>query len=159
MMGNSNEGGMEEKLRFPSKVDWWLPVLLGVVLMSAPVSLALGAKHTPFTPATLAILVASWAIPVGLLGWMFADTTYVIDGAVLRVHCGPMRVVVPLESITRIERGSNLRSGLTLSLSRLCVRYGRFKEVLISPKDRQGFIRAIVARVPSVVLEDLDEYR
>jgi hypothetical protein len=150
---------MEEKLSFPSKIDWWLPVLLAVVLLSAPVSLALGAKHSPFTPATLVILVASFVLPVGLLGWMFADTTYVIDGDVLRVHCGPMRVVVPLESITRIERGSSLRSGLTLSLSRLCIRYGRFKEVLISPKDAQGFIRAIVARVPGVVLEDLDEYR
>jgi hypothetical protein len=57
--GNDNEDGMEENLRFPSKVDWWLPVLLGVVLMSAPVSLALGARHTPFTPATLAIVIAS----------------------------------------------------------------------------------------------------
>jgi hypothetical protein len=150
---------MDERLRFPSKVDWWLPVLLVVVLASAPVSLALGAKHTPFTPATLAILVASLAIPFGLVGWMFADTEYVIDGSVLRVHCGPMRIVVPLDSITRIERGSSILSGMTLSLSRLCIRYGRFKEVLISPKDREGFIRAIVARVPSVVLEDLDEYR
>jgi hypothetical protein len=39
------------------------------------------------------------------------------------------------------------------------VEYGESKEVIISPADRQGFIRAIVARVPNVVIEDLDEYR
>ena len=50
-------------------------------------------------------------------------------------------------------------SSPALSLSRLAIQYGRFEEVLISPDDRQGFIRAIVARVPNVVLENLDEYR
>ena len=153
--GNSETGD----LRFPSKIDWWLPVLIGAAVLSAPVSIALGAKHTPFTPATLTILAVSMALPVGLVGWMFANTAYVIDGPDLRVNCGPIRIVVPIDSITRIERGSSLQSGLTLSLSRLAIHYGRFNEVLISPKDRQGFVRAIVARVPGVVLVDLDEYR
>lgn len=149
----------DDELRFPSKVDWWLPVLMLAAIVGPLISLGLGAKHTPFTPATTLVLAVSLVIPAGLLVWMFADTAYVIEGPDLRVQCGPIRVIVPIDTITRIERGSSVGSGLTLSLSRLAIHYGRFKEVLISPKDRRGFIAAIVARVPDVVLEDLDEYR
>lgn len=150
---------MGEGLRFPSKVDWWLPLLMAAAILGPLISIAMGARHTPFTGATPIILAISLVLPAGLLVWMFADTAYVIDGPDLRVHCGPIRVVVPIDSITRIERGSSIGSGLTLSLSRLAIHYGRFREVLISPADRRGFIAAIVARVPDVVVQDLDEYR
>lgn len=151
---------MNSCLRFPSKVDWWLPVLMLAAVVGPLISIVFGgSRHTPFTPATTLILAVSLVLPAGLLVWMLVDTAYVIDGEDLRVHCGPIRVVVPIASITRIERGSSIGSGLTLSLSRIAVHYGRFKEVLISPADRRGFIAAIVARVPDVVVQDLDEYR
>jgi hypothetical protein len=103
----------EGKLRFQSKVVWWLPVIVGVAVIGPPVSIALAPKHTPMAFSTLAILALS---PV-------------------------------------------FGSAPTLSLSRITIQYGRFGEVTISPKDRQGFIRAILARSPNVVPEDLDEYR
>jgi len=150
---------MEPELRFPSKIDWWLPAILGLAVLAAPISIALGAKHTPFTPATLTMLGVSVAFPIVLVGWMFANTAYVIEGSLLRVNCGPIKIAVPIDLITRIDRSNTFGSAPTLSLSRITIHYGRFSEVTISPKDRRGFIRAIVARVPNVVLEDLDEYR
>jgi hypothetical protein len=150
---------MDDELRFPSKVDWWLPAILGLAVLAAPISIALGAKHTPFTPATLTMLGVSVAFPIVLVGWMFANTAYVIEGSLLRVNCGPIKIAVPIDLITRIDRSNAFGSAPTLSLSRITIHYGRFGEVTISPRDRRGFIRAIVARVPNVVLEDLDEYR
>jgi hypothetical protein len=64
-----------------------------------------------------------------------------------------------IDSITRVERGSSFGSAPALALSRVTIHYGRFSEVSISPKDRRGFIQAIAARVPNMVLQDLDEYR
>jgi hypothetical protein len=150
---------MEPELRFPSKIDWWMPTMIGLVIVSAPIAIVLGAKHSPFTRSTIAVLVVGLALPVGLLGWMWSSTMYVISGNELRISSGPMKVLVPIDSISRIRRSNSPASSPALSLSRLEIHYGRFNEVLISPKDRRGFIRAIVARVPNVVLEDLDEYR
>lgn len=144
--------------RFPSKVDWWLPALLGLLLLAGPVMIVWGPKHRPVTPGNSMFIAAMLVFPILLVGWMFVSTVYVIDGANLVIKCGPAKIVVPIDSITAIERGS-LASGPAMSLSRLCVRYGRFQEVNISPKDKRGFIHAIQTRVPHVILRDVDEYR
>ena len=148
----------ESELRFPSKIDWWLPVLLGLAVLAGPVMIFFGPTHKPITPANQLLIGTTLAFPMVLVGWMFASTVYVIDGANLLVRCGPTKLVVPIDSITAIERGS-LASAPAMSLSRLCVRYGKFSEVNISPKDKRGFINAIQARVPHLILRDVDEYR
>ncbi len=148
----------ETQLRFPSKIDWWLPLLLGLAVLAGPVMVFFGPTHRPITPANQVIIGVTLTIPMLLVGWMFASTFYVIEGADLVIKCGPAKIVVPIDSITAIERGS-LASGPAMSLSRLCVRYGRFREVNISPKDKRGFIHAIQVRVPHLILRDVDEYR
>lgn len=152
------ENGGEGELRFPSKIDWWLPMLLGLLLLVGPVMIIWGPKHRPITPGNSTFIAATLVFPMLLVAWMFVSTVYIIDGANLVIRCGPTKLVVPIDSITAIERGS-IASGPAMSLSRLCVRYGRFREVNISPKDKRGFIRAIQVRVPHLILRDVDEYR
>ena len=152
------ENGGYGELRFPSKIDWWLPVLLGLFVLVGPVMLLRGPAHHPITPANSTFIAATLAFPIVLVAWMFVSTVYIIDGPNLLVKCGPTKLIVPIDSITAIERGT-LASAPALSLSRLCVRYGRFSEVTISPGDKRGFIHAIQARVPNLILRDVDEYR
>ena len=152
-------GGMDDsEQRFPSKIDWWLPVLLVLVMLAGPISILFGPKRVVIPAANSTFIAVAIALPMLLVGWMLVSTVYVIDGANLRVKCGPMRIVVPIDSITSIERGS-LASAPALSLTRLSVRYGSSGMVTISPKDMRGFIHAIMARVPHLVLRDVDEYR
>lgn len=148
-----------EPLRFPSKIDWWIPWLIAIPAIAGPVSLYFNPGRKPLTPATIWVVAASLLVPIAFLGWIFTTTDYVISGGDLRVRCGPMKVAIPLGSITRVARSTSMASGATLSLSRIAVEYGESKQVIISPADRRGFVRAIVARVPNVVIEDLDEYR
>jgi hypothetical protein len=150
---------VNEPLRFPSKVDWWIPWLIAIPAVAGPVSLYFNPGRKPLTPATVWTVAASVILPIVFLGWIFATTDYLIADGGLRVRCGPMEVTMPLDSIKRIANSTSMASGAALSLSRIAVEYGDSKEVIISPADRQGFIRAIVARVPNVVIEDLDEYR
>ena len=150
---------MDEPLRFPSKIDWWIPWLIAIPAIAGPVSLYFNPGKKPMTPATMWTVAASLVLPIIFLGWLFKTTDYLISGGDLRVRCGPMKITMPLSSITRIARSNSMASGAALSLSRIAVEYGESKEVIISPADRQGFIRAIVARVPNVVIQDLDEYR
>jgi hypothetical protein len=150
---------MDDRLRFSSRIDWWIPAIVAIAIAGAPLSIYFSPKTKPVAPSTWWLLAASLIVPIALLWWLFSTTEYVIVGNDLRVSGGPINIVVPLGSITKIARSSSLSSGATLSLYRLAIEYGTYKEVIISPADRQGFIRAIVARVPNVVLEDLDEYR
>lgn len=150
---------MDDPLRFPSKIDWWIPAIVAIATVGAPLSLYFTPKTKPLPPSTMWIVAASVAVPILLIGWLFKTTGYVISGGDLRVTGGPVNLTIPIDSITRIARSTSLASGATLSLHRLAVEYGASKEVIISPADRRGFVRAIMARAPSVVLEDLDEYR
>jgi hypothetical protein len=152
----------ESEQRFPSKIDWWLPVFIGAVMLAAPVSIALTAKHKPIESSTIAILAVSLALPAALIVWVFKNTVYVISGNDLTILCGPTDTHIAIDSITRIEGGSGgggLGSAPALSLSRISIHYGSYGEILISPEDRRGFIHAILAKAPNVALQDLDEYR
>ena len=133
--------------------------MIGIVIASAPVAIWLASPQRSFPRAVVPVMAASLILPVGLLVWMWFGTMYAISGNELRITCGPAKILVPIDSISRISNSHSIVSGPALSLSRLEIQYGRFKTVLISPDDRRGFIRAIVARAPNVVLEDLDEYR
>jgi hypothetical protein len=153
------ENGGDGELRFTSKTDWWMPVMIAIAIGSAPVAIWVASPGKAFSRQVVPVLAIGLLLPVGLLVWMWFTTLYSIAGNELRIACGPMKMTVPIDSISRIRSSHSLVSSPALSLSRLAIQYGRFQEVLISPADRRGFILAIVERVPHVVLEDLDEYR
>jgi len=44
---------MNEPLRFPSKVDWWIPWLIAIPAIAGPVSLYFNPGRKPMTPATI----------------------------------------------------------------------------------------------------------
>lgn len=149
----------ENEQRFPSKIDWWILATPIVVVVGVLVAIVLNTKPGQVHVSIFVPLAISVVVPVGIFASIFSSTSYVISGNELRIKCGPMKMLVSIDSISWIANSHSLVSSPALSLSRLAIQYGRFKEVLISPADRQGFIRAIVAKAPNVVLEDLDEYR
>ena len=129
---------------FRSKIDTWLGLLLlaagGVVagvsvqLMVAPIGVArlLG----------LPLLALGAGFPL----WLLATTRYAVEPELLRIYSGPMRWVVPLREITRVARSRNPLSAPALSLDRLRIDYGNGRWCLVSPADRDGFLRALKAR-------------
>ena len=148
-----------DELRFPSKIDWWILAIPIVVVVGVLVAIVSNTKPGQVHVSIFIPLAISVVVPIGIFASIFSSTSYVISGNELRIKCGPTKMLVPIDSISRIANSHSVVSSPALSLSRLAIQYGRFQEVLISPADRHGFIRAIVAKAPHVVLEDLDEYR
>lgn len=147
------------ELTFSSKVDAWIPGVVIVSVLASPVIVFLAPAKKPVASMTWMIVFGAGLFTLALVGWMFATTAYVISGPDLRLKSGPVRITIPINTITRIGRGSVIGSAIALSLSRIEIQYGRFQSVLISPKDPRAFIQAILARAPNVTVEDLDEYR
>ena len=127
---------MEQVYR--SKVDVWLVV----VLIGVPIGLVdflldgVGIDDRFATLLMIAVVVAM----LGLFLWLCASTRYSVIGEFLSVKSGPFSWMIPIDEITSIEPTHNPASSPALSLDRLVIRYSHGAELMISPKDKSGFI-------------------
>ena len=78
-----------------------------------------------------------------LFGWLFWATRYVVKNNALTIYTGFGKVCIPIESIKSVTPSRNLLASPALSLDRLEISYGKNQSILISPKDKSGFLTAI----------------
>jgi hypothetical protein len=102
----------------------------------------------------LALLACILALGVGLPAWILTSTYYVLHDDRLDARCGPFRWRVPLREITRIEPSRTPLSGPALSLDRLRIDYRRGEWIVVSPRNREAFVRALEARRQSAARAD-----
>ena len=77
--------------------------------------------------------------------WLLTSTRYSLLNGELRIQCGPFRWRIPIAAITGITPTSNPLSSPALSLDRLRIDYGTGDSLMISPRDKTGFIRELEA--------------
>ena len=126
---------------FRSKVDLWLVI----VIIAVPIMLLefiLDGLNTPDKFAELLALVIVVA-ELGIFTWLYFSTRYTITGDFLLVKAGPFSWVIPIEDIVSAEPTRNPVSSPALSLDRLLIRYGHSAELMISPKDKLGFMKEL----------------
>ena len=129
--------------RFKSKVDRWIFAVLVFALVAQAVALSAAALQSQDPLATTAFILVMIAVS-GLMIWLMIGTHYTVDHNTLRIAAGPFRWKVPVDEITAVEATRSPLSSPAMSLDRLRLRYGRKNRcILISPADRDGFLRAI----------------
>ena len=129
-------------MRFVSKVDGWLiPVFIVAV---AGMLAAFVAVLIDDSPLWLQVTVTITSVLFcALLFAVLRNTYYVVDKGQLRIVSGPFRWTIAIADIVEITPTRNPLSSPALSLDRLKVRYGERRYVLVSPADKDGFVRAI----------------
>jgi hypothetical protein len=144
-----------------AKVDGWLAALLGglafvEVAAGAAVLVAGLATGTPPLPAALGIggmLVGVGALFVLALRGCY-HTRYEVTPPDLVVRFGPFGTAVPLETIVEVFPTHNPLSAPAPSLDRLRINYrkdnGKLAFALISPKDKEGFVRDLASAAPQL---------
>ena len=80
---------------------------------------------------------------MGIPLWLLLATRYIITEDQLLVRSGPFRWRIPISEISGITSTYSPFSSPALSIRRLRIEYGDHKSVLISPRDRDNFIRQI----------------
>ena len=129
---------------FSSKRDWWLGLLIwGLVLLGAVPALLKPGKG-PFIIMIAVIL---------FVGWIWFGTGYEISDDELRIRCGPFRQRIPLQEIKEIKKTRSPLSAPACSLDRMEIGYGKSKRVMISPADKENFIKTIVEKSPHIQLD------
>lgn len=128
-------------MNFPSKIDVWLAGLMCIAAAAA----LLGGYVFASRVSGLGLLGAFCigVVGAGLPLWMLLSTQYRVEGSELRIQSGPFRWKIATSSITSVTRTRSALSSPALSLDRLRIEYGSGKAIMISPLDREGFLRAI----------------
>lgn len=125
---------------YPTKVDWWLAVLLGALPLSLVVvwisTVRFGSSEDLVAAAVSTVFV------VGILGGLVFPMRYGVGDELLVIRFGLCRQRIRLVEVTEVEPSRNPLASPALSMDRLKVRYGSsaFSFVLISPTDRSRFL-------------------
>ncbi len=128
--------------RFRSKVDSWILVLMIVAIVGQMVGIGTAALQAGDPLATTGLILFGIAIS-GLLIWLLVGTHYSVDRGLLRVASGPLRWKIPLDEITSVTASRSALSSPALSLDRIMIRYGKRRRIMVSPADKDGFLKAI----------------
>lgn len=128
--------------RFNSKIDRWVVLVLALVIAGnfvVIIGVALDSEDPFVTTGVILICLLATALLVSLL----IGTHYTVDHGLLRIAAGPFRWKLQIDQITSVEPTRNPLSSPALSLDRLRIRYGKGRQILVSPADQSGFLRAL----------------
>ena len=127
---------------FTSKIDTWLLLILVLTIVVSIVGglLLIRLQGGLVGYGSGIFLVAVCAVlPI----WLLVDTNYTVSSESLVIRSGPRVWTIPLSSISSIEPTRDSWSSPALSLDRLKIHYGNGNTIMVSPKDKKGFIAAI----------------
>jgi hypothetical protein len=131
--------------KFKSKIDLWLLLFLGIVFGAMVIKTAYD---------------GNWGVSIFMLFiiafivHMFLTTFYIIENSKLIIKCGSfIDIAIEIEKIKRISETNNVMSSPALSLDRLEIHYDKFDTVMISPKEKTKFIKAIQKINPGIEIK------
>jgi hypothetical protein len=126
---------------YKSKVDWWL----GLVLVY------------PIFRSVASIVEGEWIGYIGIvlcllfIVFISKSTRYIISENHLIVKC--MFIVndkIEISKIRKIEKTNSILSSPALSLDRIAIKFNKYDEVYISPKERQNFLVDLLQINPNI---------
>lgn len=122
--------------------------------MALPIIIAVG------TPALFLMIQGLWipfifmVIISAFILHMFATTYYVIESECLKLYCGFLyRKTLPINSISRIVESTSLINGPATSFRRLEIFYNRFDSVLVSPANKEAFLKELISLNPAIDID------
>ena len=133
---------------FPSKIDTWLVLLLGTSALLVLFAVGSAARNGGLS---VVVALVAFVLSAGRPAWIMATTRYDLTDEWLVVRSGPFRWRIAIAEITSVVPTRNPLSSPALSLDRLRIEYGHGRAVMISPRDRAAFLRALEAARSSAV--------
>ncbi|WP_151980495.1 PH domain-containing protein [Acinetobacter guerrae] len=129
---------------FRSKKDWWI---LGFIIAATGILLQmLWSMQLRGTLDEYPEHGIVYALVIVMMWWPVVNTRYVVTQDYLIIHSMFLKWTILRNQIQNITPSNNPLSSPALSLDRLKIDYqkdGKNKSVLISPKDKQKFIKVL----------------
>lgn len=128
--------------RYPSKISYGL--LLFVFIVTAP-SIAISISHTNWTGIGINLLTLAFVL------YVFFSIYYSIEGNILIIRIGFVTMKkIDISEIKIISKSNSWIGSPAASLDRLKISYNRHSNILVSPKDKEGFIKELIRINPGI---------
>lgn len=126
---------------YKSKIDWWLGLFLVYPIFMCIKNILEGNLYG----------LIGLSVVVGLI-LIFSKTTryIIIENQLIVKSTWIVNERIDISKITKIEKSNSVLSSPALSLDRLSVRYDKYEEVLISPKEKKAFIDELLKANPNI---------
>ncbi|MEI2555998.1 PH domain-containing protein [Acinetobacter pittii] len=131
-------------MKFRSKIDWWL--LLIFVVITANIVMKIYEENYHYSLASNFPHLVIYSLVILVIWLPIFNTYYLVENNTLIIRSLVFRWKININDITRIEPTHNPLSSPALSLDRLKIYYmkdGRVATVMISPKDKEGFLNML----------------
>ncbi len=93
-------------------------------------------------------------IAIGFLIWIWFGTGYRIENETIKIKNGPFKWMVHIQDINSISKRKSLLATPSLSVDRLVLHYGKYGEMLLSPKAESEFIELLLTKNPQIKLDE-----
>ena len=131
-----------------SKVSYTLLIVVFLVFFGPLVSLF---YVDGFDGQTI-LIFSAMVVLFGLILHMFFNTTYKIENEKLYVKCGFFKYrPVNIGEMKKISKSSNIISSPAASFDRIEIRYGKYDELIISPKHKTKFVEDLQKINPKII--------
>ena len=128
--------------RFPSKIDAWL-VIVFVAALAIQTGAMVSVVRAGANTGAIVVMVLATLFVLLLVGSVLRFTYYTIAGNTLKVRSGPFSWTIPIDEIHTITPTKSPISSPALSLDRLRIHWGPKRRIMVSPADRDGFVKAL----------------
>ena len=133
--------------KYKSKVSYGLLIAISLI-MFGPFMFKLS-DYTLNTQRILGILLL--LVTFALILHMFLTTIYTIDNDKLKIKSGFFSYKpIEISEIKRIKKTNNIISSPAASFDRIEIQYGKFKSIIISPKDKLNFCKDLNELNPEI---------
>ena len=122
-------------MQFKSKKDLWLGLLLWISMLVGSIAAIIDGN-------SLVILIMFLSLLLVAVIWF--GTAYYITDNMLEIQVGPFSNKIDIREIKSIEDSRNPLSSPALSLDRIKIIHGYSKVALISPKEKELFIKEML---------------
>jgi len=140
---------MPDVERFPSKIGGWCiwaaAAILGFVW-------AITIRQMMGDSPDVGMVVVM-AVATAFAVWVLTSIYYVVTTDYLETHGAGWHRVIPLAQIRTMKPSDSILAAPAASTDRIELA-GDFGVVLVSPRDKAGFVRAILDRAPGVTADE-----
>jgi len=133
--------------KYKSEVSYRLLIAV-FLIMFGPLMFKLS-DYTLNVQRILGILLL--LITFALILHMFLTTLYTVDNTKLKIKSGFFSYnPIEISEIKRITKTNNIISSPAASFDRIEIQYGKFKSIIISPKDKLNFCKDLNELNPEI---------
>jgi hypothetical protein len=127
-----------------SRIDASTGIALGWLVLAVPACLAVG-LFTLSSPSTALIFFGCAAGLAALLYAVCWPVRYTLGERELIIQFGALRTRIPYAEIEEVYPTRSTVAAPALSRDRLAIKYRGGHQALVSPRDRQSFLRDLLA--------------